>query len=146
MKLRKIDPTSLSLYVLMLLLLFQGISGLYGGISLIIDPYGDILQMSPDLLKGTGFDTFLVPGILLFTVLGTFPLIVLIGLWKLQRWAWIGALLVGFALIIWILVEMLMIGYIYRPPLQAIYGCLGVVILILVLFGHIRGKKEETSV
>lgn len=138
-----INSTSLSLYILMLLLLFQGISGLYGGISLIIDPYGYLLGMSPNMLKGTLFTTFLIPGVLLFAILGLFPIIVLIGLWNLRRWAWAGALVVGLSLIIWIFVELMMIGYIYRPPLQVIYGCLGVIILVLVFFGHITRNGEE---
>jgi hypothetical protein len=39
------NKTSYSLYILMALILFQGISGLFGGIALIIDPTGELLQM-----------------------------------------------------------------------------------------------------
>ena len=41
--------------------------------------------------------------------------------------AWYGSLLVGTSLAIWILVEILMIGYQPAPPLLALYGLLSVV-------------------
>jgi hypothetical protein len=81
------NKTSYSLYILMALILFQGISGLFGGIALIIDPTGELLQMPLSMLDGSPFDTFLIPGIILFLILGIFPMIVFYGLWKMTNWA-----------------------------------------------------------
>jgi hypothetical protein len=132
------NKTSYSLYILMALILFQGISGLFGGIALIIDPTGELLQMPLSMLDGSPFDTFLIPGIILFSILGIFPMIVFYGLWKRTNWAWTGALMVSAALIIWIGVEIWMVGYHPEPPLQLIYGLLGLFLLVLVMIPSIR--------
>jgi hypothetical protein len=44
---------------------------------------------------------------------------------------------VGASLVVWIAVQVAMVGYRGDPPLQAIYGGLGVAILALCL-GHSR--------
>ena len=116
-----------SLYFLMGLMLFQGISGLYGGIILVMDPSGDLLQMPISILENSTFENFLVPGLILLTILGTFPIIVLFGLWKRRLWSWKGALAVSFALIIWIGVQIWMVGYYPEPPLQLTFGLLGLI-------------------
>jgi len=134
---------SYSLYLLMGLILFQGISGLFGGLTLVIDPSGELLQMPFSMLEGSPFDTFLIPGFILFTILGIFPMIVFYGLWKRTNWAWTGTLIVSAALIIWIGVEILMVGYHSKPPLQLIYGLLGLILLGLVMMPSIRNQFQE---
>ncbi len=119
------------MYILMILILFQGLSGLYGGGALVLDPTGRMLEMPLSLLEGSPFDSYLIPGIILLLVLGVFPLIVLYGLIQGKAWAWTGAVLVGAALIIWIGVEIAMIGYHSEPPLQLIYGSVGVGLLVI---------------
>lgn len=122
---------STGFYILLALILFQGVSGLFGGASLVWDPTGKILQMPPNLLDGSPFDTYMIPGAILFLVLGVFPLIVLYGLIRRKAWAWLGAVLVSIALITWIGVEIAMVGYHTEPPLQLIYGMVGILLLIL---------------
>jgi hypothetical protein len=121
----------ISIYTLMTLILFQGLSGLYGGGALVMDPTGGILKMPLSLLDGSPFDTYMIPGIILFLVLGVFPLIILFGLIQRKVWAWTGAVLVSVTLIIWIGVEIAMIGYHSDPPLQLIYGSVGIILLVL---------------
>lgn len=134
---------SYSLYFLILLILFQGISGLFGGIALVIDPSGELLQMPLSMLEGSPFDTFLIPGLILLTILGIFPMVVFFGLWKMTNWAWAGALLVSAALIIWIGVEIWMVGYHHEPPLQLIYGLLGLILLGLVMLPSVRNQFQD---
>lgn len=109
-----------------------------GGGALVADPSGSLLQMPRSLLEGSPFDDYLIPGLVLFLVLGVFPFIVLYGLWQRLPWAWPAALVVGIALVVWIGVEVLMIGYHAEPPLQLVYGLLGVVLLALVLLPSVR--------
>jgi len=45
--------TFYSFYTLIILMLFQGISGLIGGITLVIDPSGELLQMPLSTLEGS---------------------------------------------------------------------------------------------
>lgn len=125
------ESRSISFYTLFALLFFQGISGLFGGGALVLDPTGSILQMPISLLDGSPFDTYLIPGLILLLVLGIFPLIVLYGLWKRKPWSLFAAFLVSIALIIWIGVEIIMVGYHSEPPLQLIYGLTGIALLIL---------------
>jgi hypothetical protein len=127
-----------SAYILMGLMLFQGLSGLVGGIGLILDPSGETLQIPIQWLEGSPFSDYRIPGWILLMVLGFLPLIVLSGLWKQMRWSWFGALIVGIALMIWIGVEILVIGYHSQPPLQFIYGLVGLVILILALLPKLQ--------
>jgi membrane protein implicated in regulation of membrane protease activity len=61
-----------------------------------------------------------------------------VALWQRRAWAWAGALGISGALIIWIGVEIAMVGYHADPPLQLIYGSLGVVLLILTLWPSVR--------
>jgi len=135
--------TSYSLYTLIILMLFQGISGLIGGIALVIDPSGELLQMPLSMLEGSPFDTFLIPGIILLTILGIFPMCVVYGLWVRLNRAWMGSLLVSAALIIWIGVEIWMVGYHTEPPLQLIYGLLGLILLVLVLMPSVRNQFKK---
>ena len=127
-----------SVYVLMLLMLFQGLSGIAGGIGLILDPTGQSMQNPLEWLQGSPFSTYLIPGIVLFAVLGLFPLAVFLGLLKQRRPAWYASLLIGIALMIWLVVEIMVIGYQPQPPLQVIYGLVGIGILTTVLLPSVK--------
>lgn len=72
----------MALRILIAGLVFQGLSGLYGGGALVRDPTGVLLQMPPSLLEGSPFVTYCIPGLILFTVLGIGPLIVAVELWR----------------------------------------------------------------
>lgn len=131
-------------YFLIVLVFFQGVSGLYGGSMLIIDSTGQSLELPLNLLNDTPFDDYLMPGTILLLILGVFPTIVAYGLWRRYTWAWTGALIVSLALIIWIGVQISMIGYRAQPPLQAIYGALGL-IMLFTLFGSGCRKIFKTK-
>lgn len=128
----------LSVYLLMMTMLFQGLSGVVGGIGLVADPSGSNMRIPVSWLEGSPFNDYLIPGLILLTVLGVFPLFVVYGLWKRLLWSWAAALLVSLALVIWILVEILIIGYHPMPPLQLIYGGIGIAMIILVLLPSVR--------
>jgi len=129
---------SISLYLMMALILFQGVSGLFGGFALVADPTGAVLSMPVTLLEGSPFDNFFIPGLILLTILGIFPVVVFYGIWMRAEWAWTGALLVSTALIAWIGFEILMVGYHDDPPLQLIYGLLGLILLGLVILPSVH--------
>ena len=131
-------PRPALLYALLIGLLFQGLSGIIGGVGLLADPTGAALQIPIQWLEGSPFTDYLIPGLVLLLVLGVFPLIVVYGLWTRRYWAWPAALGVGVALVVWIGVEVLVIGYHTQPPLQLIYGSLGVVLLGIALLPPVR--------
>lgn len=132
-------------YLLFGLMLFQGASGVFGGAALLWDPSGSLISLPLSFLKGTPFNNFFLPGSLLFTVLGIFPLIVLTGLWRHRAWSWLASLLVSIGLIIWIMVEILMIGYHSNPPLQLIYGLTGILLFALVFTPSVRTELLKKS-
>lgn len=135
----------LTVNLLIAAILIQGLSGVAGGIGLVFDPSGESLGIPSSWLAGSPFADYLIPGVILFVVLGIVPLADLYGLWARRYWGWLGALLIGFALLIWIGVEILIIGYQPQPPLQLIYGVLGVVIIILALLPSVRAHFSRQS-
>lgn len=124
--------------ILVILMIFQGLSGILGGMGLILDPTGKSLQIPLEWLEGSPFRDYLIPGWILLLVLGILPLIVAAGLLRRQALSWSAALMVGIALLIWIAVEVIIIGYHPDPPLQFIYGTVGLLILIFVMLPAVR--------
>ena len=112
-----------SVYFLILLHILLGLGGIYGGGGLVADPTGGILKLPLYLIENTLFKDYLIPGIILLIILGIIPLIIAFGLsvkWKWEvpgklnifkgkHWSWSYSLYTGFALIIWITVQMFMI-------------------------------------
>ena len=109
------------------------IGALGGGLVLIVAPRGEITPLPLSALAGSPFETYLGPGLMLFTVLGLGPLIAARLAWIRHPLAPVGALIVGAALLSWIAVEIAIIGYSNEPPLQAIYLLLGTVITAVAL-------------
>jgi hypothetical protein len=126
------------LYVLMAATFFQGISGIIGGVGLLMDPTGESLGIPQAWLSGSPFADYTLPGIVLLLLLGILPLIAFFGLLTGKKWGLFAALYVGIALLAWLFVEILVIGYQSQPPLQLIYGILGVAILALALAPSVR--------
>ncbi len=121
---------SLSTWMLTGLLLFQGLSGLAGGWGLTFDPTGSDVGLDPALIEGSPFHDFFVPGVVLLVVLGVVPVVVAVGVWRRAPWARPASWLVGLALLGWLTVEILVVGYIARPPLQLVYGLVGLAIVL----------------
>lgn len=123
-------------FLLIAALVFQGLSGLAGGFGLIGDPSGESVGLPTAWLEGSPFQSYLVPGLVLFAVLGIVPLVVGWAVWQRRARAHEAALLVGAALLVWIAVQITIVGYHPQPPLQAIYGGLGVAIVLLALLAR----------
>jgi CDP-diglyceride synthetase len=137
------NSRTLGVYTLLFFILFQGLSGLTGGIGLVLDPSGKSLQIPINWLDNSPFNDYLIPGLILLIVLGAFPIVTLYRLWFKMKWAWLSALVLGLALIIWIGVEILVVGYQSDPPLQLIYGLVGLIILALVFLPSVRRYYKE---
>jgi len=109
------------------------IGALGGGLVLMLAPRGEILPLPLSALADSPFDTYFVPGLILFGVLGLGPLVAARLAWHRHPLAPIATFIVGSGLLIWVAVEVAIIGYSNEPPLQAIYGLLGVAILLVAL-------------
>ena len=109
------------------------IGALGGGLILMLAPRGEILPLPLSALTGSPFDTYFVPGLILFSVIGLGPLVAARLAWMRHPVAPVAAFVVGAGLLIWVAVEVAIIGYSNEPPLQAIYGILGVAILLVAV-------------
>lgn len=107
------------------------IGALGGGLILMLAPRGEILPLPLSALVGSPFDTYFVPGLILFSAVGLGPLLAGVLTWMRHPLAPVAAIVVGAGLLIWVAVEVAIIGYSNEPPLQAIYAILGVVILLV---------------
>lgn len=119
-------------WLLLALVGLLGVSGLAGGTSLILDPSGGIVGLSTAELAGSPFGDYLVPGIVLFVVLGVVPLVVCYGLLRTRRWAWPATIGVGIALALWVLVEALVIGFGERLQIPHLLQAVAIVGLAVV--------------
>lgn len=109
--------------------LFLALGALGGGLALMVGPRGEVLPLPLSALGGSPFETYFMPGLILFTLLGLGPLMAAALAW---RRAWVApwaALLLGAALLVWMLVEIAIVGYSSKPPLQPFYLALGVAIV-----------------
>lgn len=120
------------------------------GLSMIIDTTGAGLQFPPSTLDNTPFDSYLIPGIILFLLLGIYPLFIIYSLirrvkWSFlniykEYWGWTHTIYFSIIVIVWILVQSSMIPYFY---LQTIVGLIGVVILIVAMLPRVRKKYSK---
>jgi len=106
------------------------LGALGGGLVLILAPRGEIMPLPLSALAGSPFHTYLGPGLILFSVLGLGPLVAARLAWLRHPFAPVAAIVVGVALLIWVAVEIAIIGYSNQPPLQAIYLTLGAAITL----------------
>ena len=107
------------------------VGALGGGLMLMIAPRGEIIPLPLSALAGSPFDTYFGPGLILFGVLGLGPLVAALLIRLRHPLAPIAAFAVGAALLIWVAVEVAIIGYSSEPPLQAIYAVVGVAIVLV---------------
>ena len=128
-----------TLRVLMALAVLQILGATAGGIGLIQDPVENI-GMPLSMLEGSPFSDYLVPGMILLFVVGLFPIVPLIGLALRHKWGWWLELAAGGGLIIWIITEVALLGYLPGAGigLQIGMGLLGVLIVVLTLLSPTR--------
>jgi peptidoglycan/LPS O-acetylase OafA/YrhL len=135
-------------WALLGVLLFQGASGVGGGLGLVLDPTGASLGIPAAWRDGSPFPDYRTPGLVLLVPLGIGPLAVAWSVLRRRVWAWSASLLVGAALLVWLGVEVAVVGYEAEPPLQAVYGAVAGALLGLARSRparrHLgRGRRER---
>ena len=143
--------------LLIVLLIFLGLGALFGGGALILSPSGELLKMPLSLLKGSPFSIYLIPGIILFVVLGVAPILTSMGMvtkkeyriaeqlniFHDMQWQWSFCIYVAMALIGWISLEMLFINAVHW--IHIVYIFWGLAILFLALLPSIRKTYKKTN-
>lgn len=126
-----------------------GLGAVFGGGALMLAPDGSLLGMPLSVMQGAPFADFFIPGLILFAVVGIFPLCVAYSLWKRPawswpnainpfkrtHWAWAGSLAAGVDILTWILVELFWVPFAF---IHGIYLGWGVLILLLTLLPVVR--------
>jgi hypothetical protein len=133
------------------LLAFLGLGAMGGGAALIISPSGKLLGGLPlSILERSPFNNFLIPGIILFLILGLTPCLLIFALikksankfaeylnfYKDMYWAWSYSIYVAFALIIWIQVETIFVQGV--SWLQNFYMFYAILIILVALLPQVR--------
>jgi len=136
--------------ILIALLGFLSLGACYGGIALMISPDGSFFKMPLDLLSNSPFKTFFIPGIILLSTFGIFPIFVIYGLIKKPEsiifnklnllydyhFAWTFAIYIGFGQIIWINIQTLIFNSV--DIIHTIYSSLGILIICIALLPQTR--------
>ncbi len=124
-----VSPPRYKRTVSLALLLFNGLSALFGGSVLVAAPDGSILGLPLSLLARTPFSDFLIPGLILFGVLGMGSCIGWVLMYRRRPWSSRWAQVVGLGTVIWIVVQVIMVHGV--DVLHVIYAAVGMGIMIL---------------
>ena len=145
--------------VFLIVLGFLSLGALGGGIVLIISPDGELIGLPLSEFKNMPFSSYLIPGIILFSILGLIPSLLIIALlkkpesklaeqiniFKDMHWSWTYSIYIAFALISWIHIELIFLQGVVHW-LQTFYMFYAILIIIIALIPQMRYlyKKENT--
>nr|WP_319474229.1 hypothetical protein [uncultured Sphaerochaeta sp.] len=119
--------------LLLLIHVFVGFGALAGGYACLVDPVTP-LGATTDMLQGSPFSNFLIPGIVLFGLFGFGNLFSIILLLRQSKYFGYVAGLLGGSMIVWIVVQALIIKtvvflHVLFFTIGAIQGFIGLVLL-----------------
>lgn len=116
--------------VLILLLLYVGITAVWGGGGLLLKG-GSAFALPADLLENTPFPDYTIPGLILTFIVGGTNLLAAYLLFKKHKFALEATATAGFGLAIWLFTEL------YLLPdshfIQTVYFAIAVVTLVLTM-------------
>lgn len=115
---------------------FVGIGGMAGGLAAILNPEAP-MGISVDMLKNSPFSNFLIPGIILFAVIGLGNLISAVTILLKSRLQGYISSVFGWALVIWIVVQCIMLRAIaFLHVLFFIIGLVEAGLAMIILFNQ----------
>jgi len=137
---------------------FLALGAIGGGIILIISPSGELLGLPLSEFRNIPFNSFLIPGIILFSVLGIIPSLLIIALlkkpesklaeqiniFKDMHWSWTYSIYIAFALIGWIHIELIFLQGVVHW-LQTFYMFYAILIIIIALLPQMRYLYKKQS-
>jgi hypothetical protein len=125
--------------LLAILLLFTGFISVISGIVMIAT---NGMGMPLEWLEGTAFTSYLIPGLILFIIIGGITTLAGILLIKKKKGAHEAAAASGFGLLIWLFTEMYILEKMGRHFLHAIFFTEALIILIAVIILFKLQEKE----
>ena len=150
----KLFGRPVTILLIIVLEVILAILGFFSGISFLQDPSGGRHGMDTSILVTTPISDFTPVGLFFVVCYGILPVLAVYGLWKLprlqwagtfnewskQNWAWTATVVIGVILIVWIGVEVALIGSPAGLPrfLQVTMALLGVIFIALAMLPHVR--------
>jgi hypothetical protein len=127
-------------FISIVLLVFTGVHALAGGYLLIEDPSGASLHIDIEQVDAVAFDDFLIPGIILFLLIGVMS--ILAAFFVVFRWNGYDGFVIlqGVLLFTWIVVQIFLFEQIYYVQ----YIVAGIA-LLLVIFGLRLSRALSTN-
>jgi hypothetical protein len=129
--------------ILGIIQLFVAIGALPVGYMMFSKPDGSGVGMSIDILAGSPFKDFFIPGLFLFSINGICNLIAAVLAFFKYRYSYMTGLALGSALIIWIIVQVYSVGLTHL--LQPTYFIIGAIEIILSLIIFKNGKSNPSK-
>jgi len=121
----------ISLFMLHLLVAIFAFFGGWAAISRPLDPFG----ISTDMLVNSPFDTFLIPGLLLFIVIGLGQLVAAASILFRSHYQACVSFFTGGVLVIWLLVQVLMIRTVELMHIMtAVIACIQIALSLALMF------------
>lgn len=130
--------------------------GFGSAFALLLSPSGEGMGLPLDLLENTPVGDFTLVGLFFFVFYGIIPSLASYGLitmkmwswtdyinkWTGQHWAWTASVLTGVTLLVWIAVELVLLGFLsdIGGVLQVIMTLMGVWILTLAFLPSVRSS------
>ena len=120
--------------LLFILHAFVGLGAIGGGMMAILNPKGPV-GLSTDVLKNSPFSNFLIPGIILFIVIGFGNVFSAVTILLKSRFQGYISSVFSWALVIWIIIQCIMLHVvIYLHIIYFIIGLVEAVLSIIILF------------
>jgi hypothetical protein len=145
--------------IFLIVLGFLALGAIGGGIVLIISPTGEMIGLPLSEFKNIPFKSYLIPGIILLSVLGLVPLLLIIALlkkpesrlaeqinvFKDMHWSWTYSIYIAFILIGWVHIELIFLQGVVHW-LHTFYMFYAILIIIVALLPRMRYlyKKKES--
>ena len=144
--------------IFLIVLGFLALGAIGGGMVLIISPDGELLGLPLSEFKNIPFTSFLIPGIILFSILGVIPSLLIIALLKKpeskiaeqinifndMHWSWTYSIYIAFTLIGWIHIELIFLQGVVHW-LQTFYMFYAILIIIIALLPQMRYFYKKKS-
>ena len=112
-------------------LIFLSLGAIFGSYALISDPSGANFDWTTDILLGTPFNNFLIPGIILLIVNGLFPLYAVYLLFRNSKCISFYMILQGLILVFWLTAEIIFNPELYSELMHPMFYAIGLIIMIL---------------
>jgi len=128
MKTRRIE------IILGIILTVVAVGAIPAGLAMVLKPDGSIMHLPIDILQGSPFKDFLIPGLYLLGVNGLAGLAVAIICFVHSRYSAIIGMVLGICLVLWIIVQLLTTGLIsWMQPAYFTVGLVEITLGLLIM-------------